>query len=121
MKSSGGLKPQENRKLKLLPRRKTKFSVSFSLMPAAQEIMNDERLRSSNRTGIPLKDQVLQQAMHKWLYFGFPIISILTILKNTQHSAIHFGKRQGNTIRVLSQFFLPTELPGRIFLNAQQI
>lgn len=55
---------QEMRKLKLFPRRKIKFNVSFSLMPAAQEIMNQERFRSSGKTGVPLKDQVLQQEIH---------------------------------------------------------
>lgn len=87
MKSSGGLKHhrklesgQEGKQIKLWPRRKTKLSVSFSLMLAAQEIMNQERFRNSGKTYVPLEDQVLQQEMHYWLHFGFPIITVLTIL-----------------------------------------
>lgn len=49
-------------------------------MPAAQEIMNQQRFRSSGKTGIPVKDQVLKQAMQYWLWFGFPITTNLTIL-----------------------------------------
>ena len=51
-------------------------------MPAAQEIMNQQRLRGSGKIGILLHDQVLQQ---KTLYYVlgwgfFPIITILTVL-----------------------------------------
>lgn len=49
-------------------------------MPVAQEILNQERFRSSGKTGVPLEDQVLQQELHYWLCFGFPIITVLTIL-----------------------------------------
>lgn len=49
-------------------------------MPAAQEIMSQERFRNSGKTGVPLKHQALQQEMHYWVCFGFPIITVIIIL-----------------------------------------